>query len=104
MAPPPLTGRQSEMGEEGEAGLPELQIDPGDGSTYSRRLVLTHLDSLLDQLETANLRNEAGVPPTVVSELRDLGLPNPEAYSLPDLLAIVFQAQRPLLRSGPLSH
>jgi hypothetical protein len=84
--------------EEVEVSLPNLDLDLGDGSRTRRKSILTRLDTILDQLENANLKEEGAAPANAVYELRALGLPDPESYSPVELMAIVFQAQRPLLR------
>jgi hypothetical protein len=91
----------NEPSDEGEASLPELKVDIQDASRDIRRSALVRLDALLDQLETANLYEKQSVPPRAVSELRALGLPDPEVYSPVQLMAIVFRAQGPLLRARP---
>lgn len=73
--------------------LPALALPPPDGSRASRRRALARLDALLDLLETANLRSACSPPREAVREFQELGLNDPEAYSLSELLAIVFQAQ-----------
>lgn len=77
--------------------LPALVLPYPDGSRRSRRRALARLDTLLDLLETANLQSASSPPPEAVREFRELGLSDPEAYSLPELLAIVFQAQAAFL-------
>lgn len=78
--------------------LPALAIEPVDASTPARRWVLRHLDELLSELEQANLEG-AGEPSSLTCDrLSSDGLTDPESYTIPELIEIVFRTQRRFLR------
>jgi hypothetical protein len=66
----------------------------------SRRRLLSRLDHLLDELELANLAELPSPPVGVVRQLAAHGLPNPVRYTIPELIEIVFNSQRPLMRAN----
>ncbi|MBO0688100.1 MAG: hypothetical protein J2P40_00800 [Candidatus Dormibacteraeota bacterium] len=78
--------------------LPALAIEAADASTPARRWVLRHLDDLLGELEQANLEGAGGASPVTCDKLSSDGLSHPEAYTIPELIEIVFQTQRRFLR------
>src|SRR6266404_4131188 len=81
--------------------LPSLDLAPvGVENKESRRRLLSRLDHLLDELELANLAELPSPPVGVVRQLAAHGLPNPVRYTIPELIEIVFNSQRPLMRAN----
>ena len=78
--------------------LPVLAIEAADASTSARRWVLRHLDDLLGELEQANLEGARTASSATCDKLSNDGLTHPEAYSIAELIEIVFQTQRRFLR------
>jgi hypothetical protein len=78
--------------------LPTLTIEAVDASTAARRSVLRHLDSLLGELEEANLDGTCRPLPVTCHKLSSAGLAGPEGYTIGELIEIVFQTQRRFLR------
>jgi hypothetical protein len=96
------TSLQHEIDEEVPSPQPvclELKAEEVE-SKESRRETLRRLDELLEMLERANLADLSNPPPGAIRELRSRGLPNPPAHSIPDLIEIVFDAQRPLMEAN----
>ena len=93
-------GREGEAVDAEDAGswLPKLRLAPGQTRTReSRRATLRWLDGLLENLERANL-NEARHPPDgTLRALVEGGLQQPLAYTIPELITIVFEAQNRLM-------
>jgi hypothetical protein len=89
-----------------DASVPNLQLPSlavaaaGLESKESRREVLSRLDRLLEQLELANLAELSGPPVGLVRQLRAQGLPNPVRYTISELMEIIFNSQRPLMRAN----
>lgn len=80
--------------------LPSLALSAGLESKESRRRVLSRLDHLLDQLELANLAEQPRPPRGVVRQMAEHGLPDAVRYTIPELIEIVFNSQRPLMRAN----
>ena len=80
--------------------LPSLALSAGLESKESRRRVLSRLDHLLDQLELANLAEQPSPPRGVVRHMAENGLPDAVRYTIPELIEIVFNSQRPLMRAN----
>jgi hypothetical protein len=101
-----LEVRAAETEESGEASGPNLQLpslalaDAGLESKESRRQVLSRLDRLLEQLELANLAELPNPPVGLVRQLTAHGLANPVRYTISELIEIVFNSQRPLMRAN----
>ena len=73
-------------------------FEPGGRETWgSRRYELGELDRLLAMLSRP-VRLGAGVPKSVRGELRDLGLASKQAACRQELIELVWQRKRPLLR------
>jgi hypothetical protein len=83
-----------------DAQLPSLALSTGLESKESRRRVLSRLDHLLDQLELANLAELPSPPHGVVSQMAEHGLPDAVRYTIPELIEIIFNSQRPLMRAN----
>lgn len=78
--------------------LPALAIEAADASIPARRWVLHHLDDLLGELEQANLEDAGEASSITCAKLSRDGLSHPEAYTIPELIEIVFETQRRFLR------
>jgi hypothetical protein len=78
--------------------LPTLELAPAQTRTReSRRAALRWLDGLLENLERANL-NECRHPSDgTLRALVEGGLEEPLAYTIPELISIVFDAQHRLM-------
>lgn len=63
----------------------------------SPRSRLRQLDAALDDLEDLNLREVVEIPPRVGNALVDLGVDDPYAQSVNELIERVFQLQEPVL-------
>jgi hypothetical protein len=85
---------------DGDLQLPSLALSTGLESKESRRRLLSRLDHLLDQLELANLAEQPHPPRGVVRQMAEHGLPDAVRYTIPELIEIVFNSQRPLLRAN----
>jgi hypothetical protein len=83
-----------------DIGLRTITV-PHDGTDSSRRRALSRLDELLTQLEEANLREERHPPERAASELRALGVLDPELRTPTELINMVLEAQEPLLQPIP---
>ena len=82
--------------------LPSLQligVDVGDGD--GRRQALRRLDTLLDRLERVHLAELEELPEGLVDELAESGLSQPDSFTVPELIEIVFNTQRPLMAANP---
>ena len=91
--------------EESSFQLPLLALQPEEmGSKESRRRTMHQLDDLLEVLEQANLADLLEPPDTVVVELSRRGLPTPRAYTVPQLIEIVFKTQAVLMRANRSAH
>jgi hypothetical protein len=62
------------------------------------RIRLWRLDRLLDHLEELNLRDRKRVSTRVGIALQDVGIENPQARSVSELMDRVFELQEPLLK------
>jgi hypothetical protein len=94
------TSGESPENADGDLQLPSLSLSTGLESKESRRRVLSRLDHLLDQLELANLAELPSPPHGVVRQMVEHGLPDAVRYSIPELIEIVFNSQRPLMRAN----
>ena len=63
----------------------------------SPRLRLRQLDGVLDDLEDLNLRDIAAIPTRLGRALMDLGVANPYAQTITELIERVFDLQEPVL-------
>jgi hypothetical protein len=64
------------------------------GSTRER---LRELDAMLDELESLNLRGMSYLPVRVGAALIRLGITDPYAWSIPELIDRIFDLEEPLL-------
>jgi hypothetical protein len=69
-------------------------------SKEGRREALSRLDHILEQLERANLADLRKPPSRLVRALADRGLSDARAYTIPQLLEIVFSSQERLMRAN----
>jgi hypothetical protein len=69
-------------------------------SKEGRREALSRLDHILEQLERANLADLRRPPSRLVRALAERGLSDPRAYTIPQLLEIVFSSQERLMRAN----
>ena len=91
--------------EDGGLELPMLALQPEEmGSKESRRRTLHQLDDLLEALEQASLADQLDAPETVAHQLFQRGLPAPLAYTVPQLIDIVFKTQAVLMGANRSAH
>jgi hypothetical protein len=69
-------------------------------SKEGRREALSRLDHMLEQLERANLAERRRPPSRLIRALTDGGLSDARAYSISQLLDIVFSTQERLMRAN----
>jgi hypothetical protein len=69
-------------------------------SKEGRREALSRLDHMLEQLEMANLAERRRPPSRLIRALTDGGLSDARAYSISQLLDIVFSTQERLMRAN----
>lgn len=62
-----------------------------------RRLQLRRLDDILEALEQLNLREERTVPLQLLTRLHEIGVRDPEALAVPQLIEAVWALQQPYL-------
>jgi hypothetical protein len=80
---------------------PLLELGEGAlGSKEGRREALSRLDHILEQLERANLADLRRPPSRLVRALTQRGLSDARAYTIPQLLEIVFSSQERLMRAN----
>ena len=100
-----LGGEAGRDVEDGSFELPMLALQPEEmGSKESRRRTLHQLDDLLEALEQASLADQLDAPETVAHKLSQRGLPEPRAYTVPQLIEIVFKTQAVLMRANRSAH
>ena len=80
-----------------------MSIDQIVEINSSPRNRLNQLDAVLDDLEDLNLREIVEIPPRVGNALADLGVDNPYAQSVNELIERVFELQEPVLAAVRLS-
>ncbi len=87
--------------EESGLRLPALDMGPrGVDDKPGRVAAMRWLDDLLERLERTNLAELRHPPSSVIRDLVQAGLRNPFAFSVPQLIEIVFNTQEPLMHSN----
>ena len=87
----------------GEAAFRAPVLELGESTLESRegrRQALSRLDHILEQLERATLADLRIPPSRLVRALADRGLSDAKAYTIPQLLEIVFSSQERLMRAN----
>ena len=84
--------------EEADCRLPAIPLAPAQTRTReNRRATLRWLDGLLESLERANLNDCRHPSDGTLRALVEGGLQEPLAYTIPQLITIVFDAQHRLM-------
>ena len=81
--------------------LPALDLGSVRAEDKVERMVaMGWLDDLLERLERTNLAELKHPPSSVIGDLVQAGLRNPFAYTVPQLIEIVFNTQAPLMHAN----
>lgn len=77
---------------------PEPMEDDGVESQEMSRIHLTLLDFILDELEDLNVKGRTRISVRVCSDLKRMGVDQPNRWSITELIDRVFELQEPVLR------
>lgn len=85
---------------------PQVTAPPASPATTEvvRRVQLRHLDRLLGELETLNLRDAQELPADLSERLRDAGVGHRADASISEVIDLVFTAQEAFLQPTPGMH
>jgi hypothetical protein len=74
-----------------------MEDDEGESQEMSR-IHLTLLDFILDELEDLNVKGRTRISVRVSSDLKRMGVDQPNRWSITELIDRVFELQEPVLR------